>query len=160
MGPAVVTGFSSFQFADDKIRALSEAQRVSRDLVVVVIPTRVPESGITSVFVPLFPLFPADALAAMKDSGMFALSEPGRLDALLSTVGLAVQHDDEIECPVVFQDTKDAVRAFTGSGPMQLAIMESGERTVSEAVRQALTPYTRPDGRVTLPAWYRAVITK
>jgi hypothetical protein len=58
------------------------------------------------------------------------------------------------------QDTKDAVRAFTGSGPMQLAIKESGERTVSEAVRQALRPYTRPDGRVTLPAWYRAVITK
>jgi hypothetical protein len=74
---------------------------------------------------------------------------PGRLDALLSAVGLAVQADDEIGCTVVFQDTKDAVRAFTGSG-----------RIVSEAVRQALTPYTRPDGRVTLPAWYRAVITK
>jgi SAM-dependent methyltransferase len=156
----VVTGFSSFQFADDKIRALAEAARVSRDLVAVVIPTRVAESGIASVFSPLLPLFPSDALATMKASGMFALSEPGRLDALLSAVGMAVQADDEIECPVVFQDTKDAVRAFTGSGPMQLAIMESGERTVSEAVRQALTPYTRPDGRVTLPAWYRAVITE
>jgi hypothetical protein len=96
----------------------------------------------------------------MKDSGMFALSEPGRLDALLSAVGLAVQADDEIECPVVFQDTRDAVRAFTGSGPMQLAIMESGERIVSEAARQTLTPYSGQDGRVTLPAWYRAVITK
>jgi hypothetical protein len=96
----------------------------------------------------------------MKDSGMFALSEPGRLDALLSAVGLSVQADDEIGCPVVFQDTKDAVRAFTGSGPMQLAIMESGERIVSEAARQTLTPYSRQDGRVTLPAWYRAVITK
>ena len=156
----VVTGFSSFQFADDKIRALAEAARVSRDLVVVVIPTRVPEAGIASVFVPLFPLFPADALAAMKDSGMFALSEPGRLDALLSAAGLAVQDDDEIECPVIFHDTEDAVRAFIGAGPMQLAIMESGERAVDEAVRKALTPFTEPDGRVTLPAWYRAVITK
>jgi hypothetical protein len=83
----VVTGFSSFQFADDKIRALAEAARVSRDLVAAVIPTRVPEAGIASVFSPLLPLFPSDALAMMKDSGMFALSEPGRLDALLSAVG-------------------------------------------------------------------------
>lgn len=156
----LVTGFSSFQFADDKIRALAEAARVSRDLVAVVIPIRVPESGIASVFSPLLPLFPSDAPAIMKDSGMFALSEPGKLDGLLLAVGLAAQHDDEIECPVVFQDTKDAVRAFIGAGPMQLAITESGERAVGEAMRPALTPYTGPDGRVTLPAWYRAVIAR
>jgi SAM-dependent methyltransferase len=155
----LVTGFSSFQFADEKIRALAEAARVSRHLVAVVIPTRVPESGIAMVFSPLFPLFPADALATMKDSGMFALSEPGKLDALLSAAGLAVQDDEEIECPVIFHHTADAVRAFIGAGPMQLAIMESGERAIGEALRQALTPYTEPDGRVTLSAWYRAVIT-
>jgi SAM-dependent methyltransferase len=156
----VVTGFSSFQFADDKVRALSEARRVSRALVVVVIPTRVPESGIASVFVPLFPLFPPDALAAMKDSGMFALSEAGRLDALLSAAGLAVQDDEEIDCAVTFHDTEDAVRAFIGAGPMQLAIMHSGERAIDEAIRKALTPFNEADGRVTLPAWYRVVVTR
>ncbi len=156
----VVTGFSSFQFADDKIRAFAEAARVSRHLVAVVIPTRVPESGVASVFKPLFPFFPSDALMSMKDSGMFALSEPGRLDGLLAGAGLAVQDDDEIECPVIFDDTEDAVRGFIGAGPMQLAIMESGERAVDEGVRKALTPFTEPDGRVTLPAWYRAVMTK
>jgi ubiquinone/menaquinone biosynthesis C-methylase UbiE len=51
----IVTGFSSFQFADDKARALGEARRVSRGQVAVVIPSRVPESGITQVFKPLFP---------------------------------------------------------------------------------------------------------
>jgi SAM-dependent methyltransferase len=156
----VVTGFSSFQFADGKVRALAEAARVSRHLVAVVIPTRVPESGIAMVFSPLFPLFPSDALATMKDSGMFALSEPDKLDALLSVTGLAVQDDDEIECPVIFHDTKDAVRAFIAAGPMQLAITESSERVIAEAVQTALTPFTEPDGRVTLPAWYRAVLTK
>jgi SAM-dependent methyltransferase len=103
----VATGFSSFQFADDKVRALGEARRVSRDLVAVVIPTRVPESGIASVFAPLFPLFPSEVLATMKDSGMFALSEPGMLDALLSAVRLMVRDDEEIECPVIFNQTKD-----------------------------------------------------
>jgi SAM-dependent methyltransferase len=48
----VVTGFSSFQFADDKVRAFAEARRVSRRTVAVVIPSRVSESGIASVFKP------------------------------------------------------------------------------------------------------------
>jgi SAM-dependent methyltransferase len=84
----VVTGFSAFQFADDKVRALQEAGRVSRGPVAVVIPTRVPESGITSVFKPVFPLFAEDALASMKLSGMFALSEPGKLEQVLAAAAL------------------------------------------------------------------------
>ena len=43
-------GIQRLQFADDKVRALREARRVSRGSVAVVIPSRVPESGITSVF--------------------------------------------------------------------------------------------------------------
>ena len=85
----VVTGFSAFQFADYKVRALREARRVSRGTVVVVVPTRVPESGITSVFKPVFPLFAANALESMKGSGMFALSEPGKLEDVLAAAALA-----------------------------------------------------------------------
>jgi SAM-dependent methyltransferase len=154
----VVTGFSAFQFADDKIRALTQARRVSRDLVAVVIPTRVPESGIASVFKPLFPLFPPEALERMKHSGMFALSEPGKLDDLLAATGLAVQDDAEIDCPVGFEDTETAAHAFIGAGPMQLAIQQSGEQTIAQAVREALAPFTELDGRVALPAWYRVVL--
>jgi SAM-dependent methyltransferase len=155
----VVTGFSTFQFADDKIRALTEASRVSRDLVAVVIPTRVPESGIAAVFKPLFPLFPPEALESMKHSGMFALSEPGKLDGLLPAVGPVV-HDDEIGCPTRFDDIETAVRAFIGAGPMQLAIQRSGEQTIAEAVSEGLTPYTEPDGRITLPSRHRVVIAR
>jgi SAM-dependent methyltransferase len=140
----VVTGFSAFQFADNQIHALNEARRVSRDLVAVVIPTRVPESGIAAVFKPLFPLFPPQALESMKDNGMFALSEPGRLDDLLAAAALAVQNDDEIECPAGFDDTDTAARAFIGAGPMQLAIRRSGEQTIAGALRDALTPFAEP----------------
>jgi SAM-dependent methyltransferase len=156
----VATGFSAFQFADDKIRALTEAGRVSRDLVVVVVPARVPESGIAAVFTPLFPLFPPEALESMRHSGMFALSEPGKLDALLAATGLTVREDEEVDCRVRFDDDKTAARALIGAGPMQLAIQRSGEQTVAEAVRDALTPFTEPAGRVTLPAWFRAVIAR
>jgi SAM-dependent methyltransferase len=156
----VATGFSAFQFADDKIRALTEAGRVSRDLVVVVIPARVRESGIAAVFTPLFPLFPPEALESMKHSGMFALSEPGKLDALLAATGLSVREDEEVDCRVRFDDDRTAARAVIGAGPMQLAIQRSGEQTVAEAVHDALTPFIEPAGRVTLPAWFRAVIAR
>ena len=59
----VVTGFSTFQFADDHVRALGEGRRVSRGPVWVVIPTRLAESGIPQVFAPLMALFPPQRAA-------------------------------------------------------------------------------------------------
>jgi SAM-dependent methyltransferase len=155
----VVAGFSSFQFADDKARALAEARRVSRGWIAVVIPSRVSESGITAVFKPLAPLFPSQALESMKDSGMFALSQPGRLEETLAAAGLTVLDDAEIECPVVFDDANAAARAFVGAGPVALAIRQSGEQAITEAVMDALRPFT-DNGRVTLPAWYRVVLAR
>ena len=155
-----VTGFSAIQFADDKVRALTEARRVSRGPVAVVIPSRVSESGIALVFKPLFPLFPPEALESMKHSGMFALSEPGKLEEVLAAAGLTVDEDDEIETLIAFDDTPGAVRAFVGAGPTALAIRISGELAVAQAVGEALGPFTDTDGRVTLPAWYRVVFAR
>jgi len=156
----VVTGFSSFQFADDKVRALREAGRVARGTVAVVIPSRVPDSGVTSVFTPVFPLFAEDALATMKQSGMFALSEPGKLDDALGAAGLTALEDDEIDCPIRFDDVAAAERAFLGAGPTQLAIGNAGEAAVAAAVRSALEPFVEGGGRVMLPAWYRSVLAQ
>ena len=156
----MVTGFSAFQFADDKVRALAEARRVSRGPVAVVIPSRVSESGIAAVFKPLFPLFPPEALEGMKNSGMFALSEPGKLEEVLAGAGLTVHEEDEIESLIVFDDAAGAVRAFVGAGPTALAIGHSGEPAVGQAVREALGPFTGTDGRVALPTWYRVVIAR
>lgn len=90
-----VTGFNAFQFADDKTRAIKEGARVSRGPVAVVIPSRVPDSGVTAVFQQLFPLFPAGSLERMRESGMFALSAPGRLDEVLSIAGLDIFEDED-----------------------------------------------------------------
>ena len=156
----VVSGFSAFQFADDTVRALREARRVSSGLVVVVIPTRVPESGITSVFKPLFPLFAHDALESMKHSGMFALSEPGKLEDVVGAADLTPFENEEIACPIIFDDVDAAQRAFLGAGPTQLAIESSGEAAVADAVCGALHSFTASDGRVVLTAWYRAVLAQ
>ncbi|MGH9213441.1 MAG: class I SAM-dependent methyltransferase [Acidimicrobiales bacterium] len=156
----LVTGFSSFQFADDKVRALVEAGRVSRNLIAVIVPTHVASSGIAAVFKPLFPLFPPAALDDMRHSGMFALSEPGSLDEALSKATLTVVEDDEIECPVAFDSLDSAARGFVGAGPMALAIGRSGEEAVAAAARASLRPFIDSHGHVSLPAWYRVVFAR
>jgi SAM-dependent methyltransferase len=156
----VVTGFSAFQFADDKVRALREARRVSRGAVAVVVPTRVAESGLAAVFKPVFPLFAEQALESMMLSGMFALSGPGALEDALAVAALTPDQDDEVECPIAFEDVEEAERAFMAAGPTQLAIESSGEAPVAAAFRTALEPFTDADRRVVLPAWYRAVLTR
>jgi hypothetical protein len=140
--------FCVTSLSGEKVRALAEARRVSREWVVVVIPTRTPKSGIVSVFTPMFPFFPEEALANMKRSGMFALSEPGALDAALASAELTRHEDETIECPIVFEDGNAAERAFLGAGPTQLAIGHSGEAVVAEAVRSALEPFINANGRV------------
>jgi SAM-dependent methyltransferase len=155
----LVTSFSAFQFADDKERALREGGRVSRGPVAVVIPTRVAESGVATVFKPVFPLFDPDALDSLKRSGMFALSEAGKLEEAVTGAALEIYEDDEIECPIVFEDRGVAERAFMGAGPTQLAIHNSGEQEVADAIRSALAPFVGTQG-VLLPAWYRAVFAR
>lgn len=142
------------------MRALREAARVSRDLTAVIIPTRVASSGIAAVFKPLLPLFPPAALEGMRHSGMFALSEPGRLEQALTDADLTVVEDDELEFPVTFDGVDSAAHAFVGAGPMALAIGRSGEEAVAAAVRASLRPFSDSDGHVSLAAWYRVVLAR
>jgi hypothetical protein len=112
------------------------------------------------VFKPLFRFFPPEALESMKHSGMFALSEPGKLEEVLAAASLRVEDDEEIESLILFEDAAGAVRAFVGAGPTALAIGHSGEVAVAQAVGEALAPFTGTDGRVTLPTWYRVVLAR
>jgi SAM-dependent methyltransferase len=153
----VVTGFSAFQFAQDKVRALIQARRVSRGPLVVVVPNR-SGSGVAAVFAALRPLFPPQALADLAGNGIYALSEPGRIEEVCAAAGLTIQDDDEIEAAVGFADTDTAVRAFTAAGPTQLAIERSGEPAVAHAVRDMLHQFTGPGRQVVLPGSFRVVV--
>jgi SAM-dependent methyltransferase len=153
----LVTGFSSFQFAENKVRALSEAKRTSRGVVAVVIPVLGEDAGVAAVFQPVFPLFPEDGLASLRETGIYSLSAPGRLDEILEEVGLTVREDAEVSCPISFGDVDGALRAFMGAGPTALAIEHSGTEAVASAVRDGLSPFVSGEG-VHLPGVYRAVI--
>jgi hypothetical protein len=155
-----VTGFSAFQFADDKVRALTDARRVSRGPVAVVISSRVSESGDSLGVQAAVPPLPAGGVRAHETRRHVRLIGAGKLEEVLAAAGLTVDEDDEIETLIVFDDAGGAVHAFVGAGPTALAIGHSGELAVTQAAREALGPFTGTDGRVTLPAWYRVVIAR
>jgi SAM-dependent methyltransferase len=156
----VVTGFSTFQFADDHARALGEARRVSRGPVWVVVPTRLAESGIPQVFAPLMALMPPHLLPTLKRSGMFALSAPGRLDEVLTAVGSKPRRDDTLDATITFPDAPTAVAAFLSAGATTLALRHGDPSAVGKAVRDALDPFVGNLGQVTLPGWFRVVETR
>jgi SAM-dependent methyltransferase len=155
----VVTGFSTFQFADDHVAALTEARRVSRGQVWVVIPTRLADSGIPAVFSALATLFPPEFLPSLKRSGMYALSAPGSLEEILTRAEMSVRSDLTIETTTVFPDTSAAVGAFLSAGATALAIRHSGQPAVERALHAALAPLTGDHGQVTLLGWFRVVET-
>lgn len=155
----VVTGFSTFQFADDHVAALEEARRVSRGQVLVVIPTRLADSGIPELFAALAKLFPPELLPSLKRSGMYALSAPGILEETLSRARMRPRSDETIEATTVFPDTGTAIGAFLSAGATTLAIRHSGQPAVETALHDAFAPFTGDRGRVTLPGWFRVVQT-
>jgi ubiquinone/menaquinone biosynthesis C-methylase UbiE len=155
----VVTGFSTFQFADDHVAALGEARRVSRGQVWVVIPTRLADSGIPKLFAALAKLFPLEVLPSLKRSGMYALSAPGTLEETLSRAGMSTRSDVTIEATTIFPDTGAAIGAFPSAGATTLAIRHSGQPAVETALNDAFAPFTQERGGVTLPGWFRVVQT-
>jgi SAM-dependent methyltransferase len=155
----VVTGFSTFQFADDHAAALAEARRVCRGQVWVVIPARLADSAIPAVFSALATLLPPESLSSLKRSGMYALSAPGTLEETLSKAGMSPRSDQTIEATMVFPDTGTAVAAFLSAGATALAIRHSGQHAVEQALNDALAPFTEDHGQVTLPGWFRVVQT-
>jgi SAM-dependent methyltransferase len=153
----VVTGFSTFQFAENHVQALAEARRVAKGRVWLAVPTRLADSGLPAVFANLMELFPPDVLDTFKRSGMFALSAPGKLEEALTMAKMSVLSDDTIEAPVVFHDAAAAVDAFLSAGATTLAIQQSGEPAVEKALYGALGPFAGELGRLTLPGWFRVV---
>ena len=156
----LVTGFSSFQFAQDKVAALREAARVERRAGGGRRAEPAGRSSIAAVLTPLAPLFPPGVLDGLRRSGIFALSAPGALDSALAEAGLRVTADEEVDGTVGLADPPAAVRAFLGTGATALALAHSGEPAVADALRSALVRWTAADGSVHLPASYRCVLTE
>jgi len=131
-----VTAFNSIQYAGDPIAAARELRRVAKPGAPVGIVTwGAPEHCETRVILAaiggLLPPPPPGA------EGPFALSEPGRLEALAEAAGLTPLAADDVPMTFSFPGLDAAVRAQLTSGPARLAIEHAGEPATRNALAAA-----------------------
>jgi SAM-dependent methyltransferase len=152
----VVTGFSSFQFAADPIKALREASRVSRTGMVVIAVFGNPEESEATAYIKAMGSFlPPPPSGA---PGPFALSADGALEALAIKSGLTPSVVKTVECPWNYPDEKTALRGLLSSGPAIRAIQEKGEDMVRDLIVKVIAPFKTRSGGYYLTNNFRYLI--
>lgn len=155
----VVTGFNSFQFAGDPIRALGEARRVAKPGGKVVVMTWGEPQGMeaASLVAALRPLLPAPPPGA---PGPFALSEASKLRAFAEAAGLTAEDLIDVDSPWSYPDESTALRGLASSGVAARAMALSGADTVDAAHRAALAPFRQSDGSFRIGATCRFLVAR
>jgi SAM-dependent methyltransferase len=141
----IATGFNSFQYAADAVRALAEAGRVVRPdgRVLAAIWGTAAECEAAAYLAAIGGTLPPPSPGA---PGPFALSELGALEDLMTTAGLRPLRRHAVACPWFYPDRTTALRGLLSAGPAVRAIQHAGLDTVTAAVAAALEPFGRPDG--------------
>jgi SAM-dependent methyltransferase len=155
----VVTGFNSFQFAGDPVRALAEARRVVRPGGIVAIMTWGNPEGMEAAAIvgALRPLLPAPPPGA---PGPFALSDEGRLRAFAEDAGLVAEEVIDVDSPWAYPDEETAVRGLASSGVAARAAALSGAEAVKAAYRAAVAPFRQADGSYRIGASCRFLVAR
>jgi SAM-dependent methyltransferase len=150
----VVTGFNSFQYAGDPVRALSEARRITRRDGRVVVMTWGPPEGMeaASLVAALKPLLPPPPAGA---PGPFALSDRDALVRFAKSAGLRPLEVADVECTWTYPDLPTALRAFASAGVAVRAAENTSQDALDRAHEVALKPFARQDGSYRLGAAFR-----
>jgi len=142
----IVTGFNSFQFAADPIRALSEAGRVCRpDGTIFLLAWGKPEEC------ELMTMVMRHVMALLPDSRSGAdvpIADPARIEVALRAAGIAAGESGEFSGELVYPNAGTALRALLSAGITVRAAQIAGEAWVSDVIRAGLGPATRSDGTV------------
>lgn len=141
-----VTAFNSVQYAADPATALREIARVARPgaLVAVVTWGAAEQCETRVVLAAIGGLLPPPLAGA---GGPFALSEPGKLEDLVSAAGLTPQRSGDTPVAFEFADLDTAIRGHLSSGPARRAIDVAGRDAVEAAIRSALDASVQANGR-------------
>jgi SAM-dependent methyltransferase len=153
----VVTGFNSFQHAANPIAALKEAKRVVTPggRVAMVIWGRYQDCDHAPVMAAIAALLQSSPTRA---DGPFALSEPGRLEALLEQAGLQAEDSGEIASTFEWADSETAWKAISSAGPTVMAVRNAGQEKVKQVVLDSLTPFRTNTGGYREENTFRYVI--
>ncbi len=136
----VVAGFNSFQYAGNFEKALQEAKRVlkSKGRLVIAIWDKPELSEATEVLKAIGTLLPPPPAGT---PGPFALSEDGRIEAILKNNGLKLTYKSTVACPILYHKLSDGVKSFMGTGPAAAACNHAEEKKIKEVIAQALQPF-------------------
>jgi len=153
----VVTGFNAFQFAADPVAALQQARRVTKPGGRVFVMTWGEPAGMeaATLVAALKPLLPPPPPGA---GGPFALSEPGKLEELTTSVGLSPLEVFDVEAPWHYPDLKTAQKGLGSSGVAAKAAEISGQDALDAAHATALAPFRQADGSYTIGATFRVLM--
>jgi SAM-dependent methyltransferase len=146
---------SSIQYADDPGNATRELARVAKaDGRVAVGLFSTPDKVEYRV------VFEAirNALPKPPDgSGPFALSQPGTLEDLIESAGMAVTKVDEVDCPFIFPDMDAFWRGCISAGPVQAALEVIDTGDLRRRLEDVAAPYQLPDGSIRFEVAFRYV---
>ncbi len=141
----VVTGFNSFQYAADPANALRQARRVAKPggYVAMVSWGRAQDCEVVPMLAAVMAYLPPPPPGA---EGPFALSEPGKLEALMEQAGLTPQASGDVSCPFEYPDDETAWKGHSSPGPLVGAIRYAGEDNIKKALLDSLVPYKTASG--------------
>lgn len=153
----VVSGFNSFQYAAQPVAALKEAKRVVKagGQVVMVTWGRAQDCEHAATLAAIGALLPPPPPGA---GGPFALSEPGRVEALMEQAGLVASQSGEVPCSFEWSENETAWKAISSAGPIIRAVRVAGEEKVKQAILDSLVPYRTSEGGYRQENKFRYVI--
>ncbi len=139
----VVSGFNSFQFADDVVAALNEARRVckKRGLVTMLVWGRRQDCDLLNVILPAIITPPID------DGPEYA--EPEVMEDAMRAAGLSPTVSGDLDCEFTYPDSEIAWRAISSAPPLMRASESLGDEAVRKTLNAALARFTHADGTVT-----------
>jgi SAM-dependent methyltransferase len=155
----LVTGFTSFFFANDIVAALREAGRVAKPGAAVVITVWGPHEAndleaVKAVIRPYFPPRPADAPAEPD------YSEPGVLEDIATRAGLEPETTFDTTWSYVFEDAETVRRAMVAPAGIALLVGPDRENEVKDAIERGLAAYRAEDGTYRLQNTFHSLIAR
>ncbi|WP_027006990.1 class I SAM-dependent methyltransferase [Conexibacter woesei] len=150
----VAFGVNAFQFAADPVGALREAARVAPGRVAITTFAEPERCESTALHLAM-----KNAVDPSGDGyAPYALSAPGKLEALLADAGLDVVERGEVPVVWAHADVEDTILSLLCSAGGARATDAVGEAAVRAALEPAIAPFVRDDGSVSMNNVFRYAV--
>ena len=155
----LVTGFTSFFFANDIVAALREAARVAKPGAPVVIQVWGPHErrdleAMMAIAHPYLPPRPVDAPSEPE------YWKPGILENLATRAGLTPEQAFDLTWAYEYPDDETLGRAMMAPAGIATLVGPDRENEVTAAIVAGLAPYRTPDDRYRLQNEFHFLITR